>query len=282
MSPETIRKWVKTHFGRIFEICSIKGDELPEGHPDRKWKGRSVFQGNRVSDEHNDYAIFSELGSSPALMEAAKVGSQPGYTLSNKLTRSRLTRKRCSKALKHGSDSHATDGPKNGRAFKIQLSLLCWLFMVITIQVVLVSGKSTVRINLGLWAGHLFFRRSGNRFSIMPKLDLLIVIYVDDLKMAGPSKNLDKGWKAIESVVDVYPPEPFGRYFGCNHVEKTQVKPPRSAHPFAYVFDKKTAAPARGDPRPQAREDYWEVDTELGAVVRHHVPQEKVVHPYQS
>ena len=95
--------------------------------------------------------------------------------------------------------------------------------------------------------------------------------------MAGPSKNLDKGWKTIESVIDMDPREPFGRYFGCNHF-----KLPRSAHPFAYVFDKKTAAPARGDPRPQAREDYWEVDTELGAVVRHHVPQEKVVHPYQS
>ena len=44
---------------------------------------RSVFQGNRVSDGHNDHAIFAELGSSPASMEAAKVidvfGSQPGH-----------------------------------------------------------------------------------------------------------------------------------------------------------------------------------------------------------
>ena len=127
------------------------------------------------------------------------------------------------------------------------MSLLCWLFMVITIQVVLVSGKSTVRINLGLWAGHLFFRRFWQSiFLSCRKLDLLIVIYVDDLKMAGPSKNLDKSWKAIESVVDVYPPEPFGRYFGCNHVEKTQVKPPRSAHPFAYVFDKKNRCSSPG------------------------------------
>eukprot|EP00439_Symbiodinium_sp_Y106_P061891 s1696_g9.t1 len=72
------------------------------------------------------------------------------------------------------------------------------------------------------------------------ELDLLLVIYVDDFKMAGPSKNLDKGWKTIESVIDMDPPEPFGRYFGCNHFEKH---------------------------RPQVREDYWEVDTELGAVV---------------
>ncbi|CAE7211965.1 unnamed protein product, partial [Symbiodinium natans] len=36
------------HFGKVFEICSVKGDELPDGHPQKKWKGRSVFQGNNV------------------------------------------------------------------------------------------------------------------------------------------------------------------------------------------------------------------------------------------
>ena len=63
----------KMHIGRIFEICSQKGSELPEGHPDQKWKGRSVFQGNKVSDENDGHAIFAELGSSPASMEAAKI-----------------------------------------------------------------------------------------------------------------------------------------------------------------------------------------------------------------
>ena len=66
-----------------FEICSQRGSELPKGHPDQKCKGRSVFQGNKVSDENDDHAIFAELGSSPASMEAAKIidvfGSQPGY-----------------------------------------------------------------------------------------------------------------------------------------------------------------------------------------------------------
>ena len=75
----------KMHIGRICdEICSRKGSELPKGHPDQKWKGRSVFQGNKVSDENDDHAIFAELGSSPASMEAAKIidvfGSQPGHS----------------------------------------------------------------------------------------------------------------------------------------------------------------------------------------------------------
>ena len=122
VSAEAIRKGVKTHFGRIFEICSIKGDELPEGHPDRKWKGRSVFQGNRVSDEHNDHAIFSELGSSPASMEAAKVidvfGSQPGYPKQQADAKQAYTQalfKRVETCL-----THAAGGLRSGKASKIR------------------------------------------------------------------------------------------------------------------------------------------------------------------
>ena len=60
------------HVGRIFGICVEKGSELPEGNPGRKYKGRVVFQGNNVKDENSDYAIFNELSSAPASMQAAK------------------------------------------------------------------------------------------------------------------------------------------------------------------------------------------------------------------
>ena len=77
-------KEANAHFGRIFEICSQKGSELPKGHPEQKWKVRSVFQGNKVSDENNNHAIFAALGSSPASMEAAKIidvyESQPNFS----------------------------------------------------------------------------------------------------------------------------------------------------------------------------------------------------------
>ena len=81
---EAGKKGEKVHIGRIFEICALKGSELPVGNPQRKYKGRSCFQGNNVFDENSDYAIFSEMSSSPASMEAAKIldafGSQPGYS----------------------------------------------------------------------------------------------------------------------------------------------------------------------------------------------------------
>ena len=43
-----------------------------------------MFQGNNVRDQDSDHALFAELGSSPASMEAAKLldafGSQPGFS----------------------------------------------------------------------------------------------------------------------------------------------------------------------------------------------------------
>ncbi|CAE7637278.1 unnamed protein product, partial [Symbiodinium sp. KB8] len=71
-SAKEEQKNKKVHVGKIFEICVEKGSELPEGDPLRKFKGRTVFQGNNVKDENNDTALFSELGSSPATMEAGK------------------------------------------------------------------------------------------------------------------------------------------------------------------------------------------------------------------
>eukprot|EP00435_Cladocopium_sp_Y103_P015059 s2440_g3.t1 len=72
ISTDAKKKGKKVHVGKVFEICVEKGSELPEGHKLRKFKGRTVFQGNNVRDENADVALFSELGSSPATMEAGK------------------------------------------------------------------------------------------------------------------------------------------------------------------------------------------------------------------
>ena len=69
---------------RLRECCYEKGFEFSESDPRRKFKGRTVFQGNNVRDENSDHVLFNELGSSPASMEAAKLldafGSQPGFS----------------------------------------------------------------------------------------------------------------------------------------------------------------------------------------------------------
>ena len=46
----------EVHFGYLLGLCFEKGSELPEGHPDRKFKGRSFFQGDRVVNQNWEVA----------------------------------------------------------------------------------------------------------------------------------------------------------------------------------------------------------------------------------
>ena len=50
-----------------------------------------------------------------------------------------------------------------------------------------------------------------------PKLRCFLVVYVDDLKIAGPRANVDTAWKLIRTEVKMDPPEMVGRYHGCDH-----------------------------------------------------------------
>jgi hypothetical protein len=85
VSGESKRSGNKAHVGRVFAICVEKNSELPDGHPNKKFKGRVVFQGNDVKDENWDVALFQELSSCPATMEAAKAadcyGLFPGHDI---------------------------------------------------------------------------------------------------------------------------------------------------------------------------------------------------------
>ena len=66
-APSTI------HIGALHELCTEKGSELPVGHKDRKFKGRVVFLGDRVRDQCGKVAVFEEMTSNPASMEAGKL-----------------------------------------------------------------------------------------------------------------------------------------------------------------------------------------------------------------
>ena len=50
-----------------------RGAEFPEGDPRRKWKYRVVFQGNMVKDQDFNVALFNEMASTPATLEASRV-----------------------------------------------------------------------------------------------------------------------------------------------------------------------------------------------------------------
>ena len=42
-----------------------------------------------------------------------------------------------------------------------------------------------------------------------------MVIYVDDLKLAGPEENLTKGWEMLRSKLNIEPETDLGLYLGC-------------------------------------------------------------------
>ena len=73
------------HLGWLFGICAQKNSELVGDDPAKQFKGRVVFQGDRVIDQNFDAAMFQDLGSSPATMESAKIadffGCTPGHSL---------------------------------------------------------------------------------------------------------------------------------------------------------------------------------------------------------
>lgn len=51
------------------------------------------------------------------------------------------------------------------------------------------------------------------------KLKLLLAVYVDDFKMAGPSGNMAEGWKLIRQEIKMDAATPTGKYLGCSHKE---------------------------------------------------------------
>ena len=125
---EAKHKGKKVHVGKVFEICVETGLH--------KFKGGTVFQGNNVQDENSSAALFSELGSSLATMEAGNVldayGSQPGYAGQRPMA-NRLILRLPSKARKHGYDLPETVGRQDGQAnSKIQSSGLAWICVVRT------------------------------------------------------------------------------------------------------------------------------------------------------
>ena len=49
-------------------------------------------------------------------------------------------------------------------------------------------------------------------------LQLFLIVYVDDFKMAGPPEAMKKGWALIRKNLILDDPTPFQRFLGCLHI----------------------------------------------------------------
>ena len=141
-----------------FAICVEKNAELAEDNPAGKYKGRVVFKANQVKDENWEVAMFQELSSSPATMEASKVadcyGIAPGHVVEQAdaeqaYTQSFFLKKKKRKlggrglSLNDGSACRVTNGPKHGKSMKTQFVLWSWPCTATQIQVDI--GNTIVR-----------------------------------------------------------------------------------------------------------------------------------------
>ena len=267
------------HLGRIFEACYEKGSELPADDPRRKFKGRTVFQGNNVRDQDSDHALFAELDSSPASMEAAKLldafGSQPGFSKAQADAIQAYIQ-----ALFTGVPTWLSL-PRN--RWPEHWEKQFWQPMVPLVLALYGHPDSG-----GIWENHLNGRIGKEGWKqILPDVwqsifyhaeyKCMLVVYVDDFKLAGPTENMDKAWASIKRAVNIGDPEPYDRYFGCQHVEFNNVTLPRKAHPFAHVFDSQAAAAARTRHRTN---DFWQHDPFNKTWTRYHLqPRKKLFEP---
>ena len=72
------------HVGKLMSICSEKFAELSEDQ--RVLKGRVVYRGDDTRDEYGAAAVFQDLQSNPASIQAANCTIAYGRLLGNKIT----------------------------------------------------------------------------------------------------------------------------------------------------------------------------------------------------
>ena len=98
----------------------------------------------------------------------------------------------------------------------------------------------------GYWERHceehvvsVGFRPIGDAWRLVywhDKLKLLLIIYVDDFKMAGPKQTLAKGWELLRKHPDkgtgikLEEPKPASLFLGCEHIVR-EVKLPHGFDP---------------------------------------------------
>ena len=210
------RRPTKAHVGRMFEICVEKGAELPKGNPGRKYKGRVVFQGNNVHDENWQAALFQQVASCPATMAAAKSADAYGLMTGNSVEQ--CDAEQAYALSKLGGDPTWVRLPKERWPKE-------WSGMKDPVCPPILSLYGHPDAG-GYWERHCEKHLLSVGFEPIPdwrscfwhpKLELMLVVYVDDFKLAGPKGNLGPGWDLIRKGVRTEDPTPAGKYLGCDH-----------------------------------------------------------------
>ena len=221
--------------GRIFGITVEKNHVLKKEDKNRKFKYRVFFQGNKVCTQDFESAIFQDLGSWPASMEASKkigcYGCSPGHS-----TQQADAEQAYVQAELIGTETWAAipeeAWPSDWWIYPEGVSLdapgsealrtpkyerpVCRLLRAL-------YGHLDAET---MWEKHCHKRLFKNGFIPITswpscyfhaRLSLLLTMYVDDFKLAGPTASLKEGWSLITSELKVDQSGELGLYLGCKH-----------------------------------------------------------------
>ena len=214
---EASNKGEEIHMARVHGICVEKHSELPKEDKRRKFKGRGVLLGNQVKNQNLEAAFFQGLGNSPASFESSRwadmFGCLPGHNVQ----------------LADAIQAYI-QAPLSGVACWVELPDEAWPPQIerrkYRCPVVRLLRALYGHPDAGtMWEKHcdtavkkLGFVPIGPNWPSMyyyGKLNLLLVVYVDDLKLAGPSGSLSQGWGMLRSLLNIEPETDLGMYLGC-------------------------------------------------------------------
>ena len=200
------------HFGRVHGIMVEKHWQLPKEDPRRKFKGRAVLLGNKVTNQNIEAAFFQDLGNSPATFEAARWADLYRLLPNNSVMLADAIRAYIQADLK---------GPR----FFVELPSEAWPSWVNLQE----YRRPVVRLRKALyghpdsgtmWEQHcdkavkeVGFVAVGPEWPSTyyhKEMELLLVVYVDDLKMAGPESKMKLGWQKLRSKLDLEPETELG------------------------------------------------------------------------
>ena len=238
----------RIHLARVFGIMVEKGSELPDGDDRKKFKYRVVYQGNNVVDEYWDTAIFQDLGSSPASMEAGKMVDAYGRIPGNDLQQADAEQAYIQADLE-GEETWVHLPPEAFRDTEHESKF-------VAPDGNMIHERPCVRLLKALYghpdAGSCWERHCDTRAATCgfqkvpdwpscywhPQYKLFLMIYVDDFKLSGPQGALQVGWEMLEKAgLVLEKAQPPGLFLGCIHERLETVINGVTARGFAYDME---------------------------------------------
>ena len=217
VAAEARKTGTQAHLGRLHALCVEKNSELPADDVRRKYKGRVVFLGNNVKDQNWEAALFQDISSCPATMEAAKAADLYGLVLGHSTE--------LSDAEQAYTQSKMGGPAKTWVALPREEWPPGWEGMTNPVCPLVLSLYGHPDSG-GYWERHCEKHLRSVGFTDVPvwrscfwhpRLRLFLVVYVDDFKLSGPSENLAEGWSLLRQGITTDDPTGHGLYLGCLH-----------------------------------------------------------------